>query len=189
MKKLSDILYKIILAVRRVGLEIFYKLRSLNLTLFRLSEYRSSDFARETGADYEAGVTETLVYGLYNRLRSDRIAIEILFHPEHPLNAHLRWRDSLIIHEIDSIALRDDRWVIGPDSAVWKEGLDLQEAVTQVLKDALGDRPGYRPFNAILLLNRNNIPTADRFEAELMPTFLLYDDDENRLEILKSFCR
>ena len=30
---------------------------------------------------------------------------------------------------------------------------------------------------------------ADRLEAELMPMFLLYDDTENRVEVLKTFCR
>ena len=189
MKKLAKIFYKIILAVCMVALAIFYTLRSVILTPFRLHEYRKSAFARETGADYEAGVTETLVYGLYNRLRSDRVAIEILSHPKHPLNAHLLWRDTLIIHEIDGIALRDGRWVIGPGSTSWKEGLDLQDAVAEVLEDVFDDRPGYRPSNAILLLNRNKIPAADRLEAELMPMFLLYDDTENRVEVLKTFCR
>jgi hypothetical protein len=189
MKKLFEFFHKIIPAVSEAAMAAFNTLLSVIQTAFLRSEYRGSAFARETGAAYEAGVTETLVYGLYTRLRSDRIPIEILFHPEHPLNAHLRWRDTLIIHEIDSIARRDGRWVIGPDSSVWKEGLDLQDAVAQVLKNALGDRPGYRPFNAVLLLNRNNIPAADRLEAELMPMFLLYDDDENRVEILRIFCR
>ena len=79
MKKLAKIFYKIILAVCMVALAIFYTLRSVILTPFRLLEYRKSAFARETG--------------------------------------------------------------------------------------------------------------ADRLEAELMPMFLLYDDTENRVEVLKTFCR
>ena len=189
MKKLAKIIYKIILAVCMVVMAIFYTLLSVIQTPFRLPEYRKSTFAQETGADYEAGVTETLVYRLYNRLRAARIAIEVLTHPKHPRQAHLLWKDTLIIHEIDSIALRNGRWVIGSGSPVWKEGLDLQDAVAEVLEDCLDDRPGYRPANAVLLLSRNNIPADDLLEAELMPMFLLYDDDENRVEVLKTFCR
>ena len=189
MKKLAKLFYKIILVVCMVVLSIFYTLCSIIMTPFRLHEYRKSAFAQETGTNYEAGITETLVYGLYTRLRSDRVAIEILSHPKHPLNSPLLWRDTVIIHEIDSIALRNGRWVIAPGSASWKEGLDLQDAVAEVLEDVFDDRPGYRPSNAILLLNRNNIPAADRLEAELMPMFLLYDDTENRVEVLKTFCR
>ena len=189
MKKLAKIFYKIILAVCMVALAIFYTLLSVIQTPFRLGEYRKSSFARETGAEYEAGVTDTLVYRLYNRLRTARIAIEVLCHPKHPRDAHLLWKDTLIIHEIDSIALRDGRWVIGSGSTAWKEGLDLQDAVAEVLEDVFDDRPGYQPTNAVLLTSRNNIPEADRLEAELMPMFLLYDDDENRVEVLKAFCR
>ena len=189
MKKLANIFHKVILAVCMVAMVVFYTLLSVIQTPFRLSEYRKSTFAQETGAEYEAGVTEALVYRLYNRLRAARISIEVLCHPKHPADAHLLWRDTLIIHEIDCVALRDGRWVIGSGSTAWKEGLDLQDAIAEVLEDVFDDRPGYQPANAVLLLSRNNIPAADPLEAELMPMFLLYDDDENRVEILKSFCR
>lgn len=189
MKKLAQTIWKIILAIGIVVMAVFYTLASVVMTPFRAAEYRKSRFARETGADYEAGVTETPVYTLYNRLRTAGIAIEALCHPKHARDAHLLWHNTLIIHEIDRVALRDDRWVIGSGSPVWKEGLDLRDAIAEVLEDVFDDRPGFTPENAVLLLDRRNIPAADRLEAELMPMFLLYEDEENRFEVLKTFCK
>lgn len=186
---MKNFFYKLFVGICVVPMAIFYTLLSVVQTPFRASEYRKSAFARDTGADYEAGVTETPVYKLYNRLRFSRIAIEVLTHPKHPRDAHLLWKDTLIIHEIDRVALRDGRWVIGSGSPVWKEGLDLKEAVAEVLEDVFDDRPGFRPGNAILLLDRNNIPAEDRLEAEAMPLFLLYEDEEDLVELLKTFCQ
>ena len=189
MKKLAQIVYKLMLGICVVAMTVFYTLAYAIVTPFRTAQYRKSHFARDTGAEYEDGVLKSPIFDLYNRLRSAGTAVEAVAHPKEPKNAHLLWRDTLIIHEIDRVALRDGRWVIGPGSASWKEGLDLQDAVAEVLGNALDDRPGYRPSNAILLLNRNKIPAPDRLEAELMPMFLLYDDTENRVEVLKTFCR
>lgn len=189
MKKLTQIFYKIIIGIGVVVMAVFYTLLSVIQTPFRASEYRKSRFARETGANYEAGVTESPAYHLYNRLRNAGIAVEVLCHPKHARDAHLLWHDTLIIHEIDRVALRDGRWVIGPGSPAWKEGLDLRDAIAEVLEDVFDDRPGYTPGNAVLLLDRRNIPAEDRLEAELMPMFLLYDDEENRFEVLKTFCK
>ena len=189
MKKLAQIVYKIILGICVAVMAVFYTLASVVMTPFRASEYRKSAFARESGADYQAGVTETLVYRLYNRLHDARVDVGIIAHPREPASAHLLWQDAVIIHEIEQVKLVDGRWVIGPGSPVWKEGLDLKEAVAQVLEGVVDDRPGFRPGNALLLVDRREIPEQDRLEAEAMPMFLLYDDEEDLYEVLRKFCQ
>lgn len=189
MKKLARILYKIILGICVGVMAVFYTLAAVVMTPFRASEYRKSAFGRESGAEYQAGVTETLVYRLYNRLRANGVAMEVIAHPREPASAHLLWQDAVIIHEIDRVKLADGRWVIGPGSPVWKEGLDLKEAVAEVLEDVFDDRPGFRPANALLLVDRREIPEQDRLEAEAMPMFLLYDDEEDLFEVLRKFCQ
>ena len=116
MKKLARILYKIILGVCVAVMAVFYTLASVVMTPFRTSEYRKSAFARESGAEYQAGVTATLVYRLYNRLRAAGVDVNIIAHPKEPATAHLLWQDAVIIHEIDRVRLADGRWVIGPGS-------------------------------------------------------------------------
>ena len=118
MKKLARILYKIFVGISVALMAVFYTLLSVIQTPFRAADYRKSTFAQETDAEYEAGVTETLVYKLYNRLRFARIGVEVVTHPKHPRDAHLLWRDTLLIHEIDRVALRENRWVIGSGSLV-----------------------------------------------------------------------
>ena len=189
MKKLAQIVYKIILGICVAVMAVFYTLASVVMTPFRASEYRKSAFGRESGAEYQAGVTETLVYRLYNRLRAAGVSVGIIAHPKEPASAHLLWQDAVIIHEIERVKLVDGRWVIGPGSPVWKEGLDLKDAVAQVLEDVVDDRPGFRPGNALLLVDRREIPEQDRMEAEAMPMFLLYDDEEDLFEVLRKFCQ
>ena len=189
MKKLARILYKIILGICVGVMAVFYTLASVVMTPFRASEYRKSAFGRESGAEYQAGVTETLVYRLYNRLRAAGVDVNIIAHPKEPVSAHLLWQDAVIIHEIERVKLVDGRWVIGSGSTVWKEGLDLKEAVAQVLEGVIDDRPGFRPGNALLLVDRREIPQQDRLEAEAMPMFLLYDDEEDLFEVLRKFCQ
>ena len=189
MKKLAQIVYKIILGVCVAVMAVFYTLASVVMTPFRASEYRKSAFARESGAAYQAGVTETLVYRLYNRLRAAGVNVNIIAHPKEPATAHLLWQDAVIIHEIDRVRLADGRWVIAPGSPVWKEGLDLKDAVAEVLESVVDDRPGFRPGNALLLVDRREIPEQDRLEAEAMPMFLLYDDEEDLYEVLRKFCK
>lgn len=189
MKKLARILYKIILGICVAVMAVFYTLASVVMTPFRAAEYRKSVFARESGAEYQAGVTETLVYRLYNRLRANGVAVGIIAHPKESASAHLLWQDAVIIHEIDRVKLVDGRWAIGPGSPVWKEGLDLRDAVAEVLEDVSDDRPGFRPGNALLLVDRREIPAQDRLEAEAMPMFLLYDDEEDLYDILRKFCQ
>ena len=189
MKKLAQIVYKIILGVCVAVMAVFYTLASVVMTPFRASEYRKSAFGRESGAAYQAGVTETLVYRLYNRLRANGVAMELIAHPKESASAHLLWQDAVIIHEIDRVKLADGRWVIGSGSPVWKEGLDLKDAVAEVLEDVVDDRPGFRPGNALLLVDRREIPEQDRLEAEAMPMFLLYDDEEDLYEVLRKFCQ
>lgn len=189
MKKLVQIVYKIILGVCVAVMAVFYTLASVVMTPFRASEYRKSAFARESGAAYQAGVTETLVFRLYNRLRAGGVAVEVIAHPRESASAHLLWQDAVIIHEIDRVKLVDGRWVIGSGSPVWKEGLDLKDAVAQVLEGVVDDRPGFRPGNALLLVDRREIPQQDRLEAEAMPMFLLYDDEEDLYEVLRKFCQ
>ena len=171
MKKLAQIVYKIILGVCVAVMAVFYTLASVVMTPFRASEYRKSAFGRESGAEYQAGVTETLVYRLYNRLRASGVAVELIAHPKESANAPLRWQAAVIIHEIDRVKLADGRWVVGPGSPVWKEGLDLRDAIAEVLEDVADDRPGFRPGNALLLVDRREIPQQDRLEAEAMPMF------------------
>ena len=189
MKKLAQIVYKIILGVCVAVMAVFYTLASVVMTPFRASEYRKSAFARESGAEYQAGVTETMVYRLYNRLRASGVAVELIAHPKESATAHLLWQDAVIIHEIDRVKLFEGRWVIGPGSPVWKEGLELKNAVAEVLEDVFDDRPGFRPGNALLLVDRREIPEQDRLEAEAMPMFLLYDDEEDLYEVLRKFCQ
>ena len=189
MKKLARILYKIILGICVGVMAVFYTLASVVMTPFRASEYRKSAFARESGAAYQAGVTETLVYRLYNRLRASGVVMEVIAHHKESASAHLLWQDAVIIHEIDRVKLADGRWVIGAGSPVWKEGLELKAAVAQVLEDVVDDRPGFRPGNALLLVDRRQIPERDRLEAEAMPMFLLYDDEEDLFEVLRKFCQ
>lgn len=189
MKKLVQIVYKIILGVCVAVMAVFYTLASVVMTPFRASEYRKSAFARESGAAYQAGVTETLVYRLYNRLRANGVAMELIAHPKESASAHLLWQDAVIIHEIDRVKLAEGRWVIGPGSPIWKEGLDLKDAVAEVLEGVVDDRPGFRPGNALLLVDRREIPEQDRLEAEAMPMFLLYDDEEDLYEVLRKFCQ
>ena len=71
---------------------------------------------------------------------------------------------------------------------MWKEGLDLRDAIAEVLEDVADDRPGFRPGNALLLVDRREIPQQDRLEAEAMPMFLLNDDEEDLFEVLRKFC-
>ena len=189
MKKLARILYKIILGICVGVMAVFYTLASVVMTPFRASEYRKSAFGRESGAAYQAGVTETLVFRLYNRLRANGVTVGIIAHPKESASAHLLWQDAVIIHEIDRVKLADGRWVIGSGSPVWKEGLDLKDAVAEVLEDVVDDRPGFRPGNALLLVDRREIPEQDRLEAEAMPMFLLYDDEEDLYEVLRKFCQ
>ena len=189
MKKLAQIVYKIILGVCVAVMAVFYTLASVVMTPFRASEYRKSAFARESGAAYQAGVTETLVYRLYNRLRANGVAMELIAHPKESASAHLLWQDAVIIHEIDRVTLAEGRWVIGPGSPIWKEGLDLKDAVAEVLEGVVDDRPGFRPGNALLLVDRREIPEQDRLEAEAMPMFLLYDDEEDLYVVLRKFCQ
>lgn len=189
MKKLVQILYRIIVYLCVGVMAVFYTLASVVMTPFRASKYRKSAFGRESGAAYQAGVTESLVYRLYNRLRAGGVAMEVIAHPKEPASAHLLWQDAVIIHEIDRVMLAEGRWVIGPGSPVWKEGLDLKDAVAQVLEDVVDDRPGFRPGNALLLVDRREIPERDRLEAEAMPMFLLYDDEEDLYEVLRKFCQ
>lgn len=185
---MKQFLYKLILGIGMVLMTVFYTLLSVFQTPFRASQYRKSAFARETNADYEAGVTESLVFRLYNRLRQAKVPLEAIAHPRHSASAHLYWKDTLLIHEIDRVALREGRWVIGPGSPVWKEGLELQAAIAEVLEDVFDDRPGLQIANAVLLLRRSSIPEADRLEAELMPLFLIYDDEEDLFSLLQRFC-
>ena len=189
MKKLARILYKIILGICVGVMAVFYTLASVVMTPFRASEYRKSAFGRESGADYQAGVPATLVYRLYNRRRANGVGMEVIALPREPASAHLLWQDAVIIHEIDRVKLADGRWVIGPGSPGWKEGLDLKDAVAEVLEDVFDDRPGFRPGNALLLVDRREIPEQDRLEAEAMPMFLLYDDEEDLYEVLRKFCQ
>ncbi len=189
MKKLAQIFYKLFLGIFVAVMAVFYTLASVVMTPFRAVQYRKTAFARDTGAEYEAGVTESAVFELYNRLRASGVPVETLAHPKHPRDAHLLWGDTLIIHEIDRLALREGRWVIGPGSPVWKEGMDLKDAIAEVLEDVFDDRPGFAPQNAVLLVERAQIASEARLEAELMPMFLLYDNEEERFEILRKYCK
>ena len=189
MKKLAQIVYKLMLGICVVAMTVFYTLAYAIVTPFRTAQYRKSHFARDTGAEYEDGVLKSPVFDLYNRLRSAGTPVEAVAHPKEPKDAHLLWHDTLIIHEIDRVALRGGRWVIGPGSPVWKEGLPLEDAIAEVLADVADDRPGFRPGNTVLLLDRTSISPEDRLEAELMPLFLLCDGEDGRFEILKKYCK
>ena len=167
MKKLAQIVYKIILGVCVAVMAVFYTLASVVMTPFRASEYRKSAFGRESGAAYQAGVTETLVFRLYNRLRANGVTVGIIAHPKESASAHLLWQDAVIIHEIDRVKLAEGRWVIGPGSPIWKEGLDLKDAVAEVLEGVVDDRPGFRPGNALLLVDRRGIPPGGRGHAHV----------------------
>ena len=57
MKKLVQILYRIIVYLCVGVMAVFYTLASVVVTPFRASEYRKSAFGRESGAAYQAGVT------------------------------------------------------------------------------------------------------------------------------------
>ena len=87
MKKLARILYKIILGICVGVMAVFYTLASVVMSPFRASEYRKSAFGRESGAEYQAGVTESLVYRLYNRLRANGVAVGIIAHPREIFTA------------------------------------------------------------------------------------------------------
>lgn len=185
MKKGLTVIKKIFLGIIVVLMAVFFTLLSVILTPFRLLRYRKSHFAVDSGADYAPGITDSPVYRLYNALRQENIPIGLVLNPKAPADAHLLWKDTLIIHEIDRVALRDGRWVIAPGSPVWKEGLDLQEAIAEVLDDVFDDRPGIDIADAVLLLDRRSAPA----EAKDAGLFLLYGSRDEQVQALRQFCR
>lgn len=185
MKKVLIVIKKIFLSIIVVLMAVFFTLLSVILTPFRLIRYRKSHFAVDSGADYAAGITDSPVYRLYNALRQENIPIGLVLNPKVPTDAHLLWKDTLIIHEIDRVALRGGRWVIGPGSPVWKEGLDLQEAIAEVLDDVFDDRPGIDIADAVVLLDRRSAPR----DAEDSALFLLYGSKDEQIRILRQFCK
>lgn len=185
MKKILTVIKKIFLSIIVVVMAVFFTLLSVILTPFRLIRYRKSHFAVDSGADYAPGITDSPVYRLYNALRQENIPIGLVLNPKAPADAHLLWKDTLIIHEIDRVAFREGRWVIAPGSPVWKEGLDLQEAIAEVLDDVFDDRPGIAITDAVLLLDRRSAPR----EAEDSGLFLLYGSREEQAQALRQFCK
>lgn len=188
MKKILYVIRNIFLGIGVVLMAIFYTLLSVVLTPFRALRYRKSHFARDTGANYDAEITHCQVYTLYNALREQNIPIEAVCHPRHPKDAHLVWKKTLVIHEFDSICFRGGRWVMGPDSDVWKDGLDLKEAIAEVLDDVFDDRPGFDLDDAVILIDRADVAPADLDRAARSPLFLLYSNDAEQLDILRRFC-
>lgn len=182
------IIQNILLAIGMVLMMFFYTLVSVVKTPFLALRYRKSPFARDTGAAYAAGITEQPVYQLYNALRERGIPIDAAAHPKAPTDAHLIWKGTLVIHEIDRVAFRDGQWFIGPGSPVWKEGLELKTAIAEVLDDVFDDRPGSTFDNAVLLLDRSGIAPDSLRRAEVTPLFLLYSDPEERQRVLAEYC-
>lgn len=182
------IIRNILLGVGVVLMTIFYTLLSVIRTPFLAAKYRKTPFARDTGAAYEAGITDCEVYRLYNALRERNIPIEIIAHPKHPQEAHLLWKNTLIIHEIDSLCRREGRWVIGPDSDVWKEGLSLKEAIAEILDHVFDDLPGMELEDARILIDRADIAPADLPSAEQSEILLPYSDEAEQLQLLSRLC-
>lgn len=183
------ILRNILLGIGVVLMTLFYTLVSVIQTPTRLLRYRKSDFAADTGAVYEGGITESPVYQLYNALRQQGIGIEAAAHPKHPMDAHLVWKNTLLIHEIDRLAFRNGTWVIGPGSPVWKEGLELKTAIAEVLDDVFDDCPGREFDDALVLMDRAGIAPDALGKAEASPFLLLYSDSGERLQVLADYCK
>ena len=128
------------------------------------------------------------MYRLFNALREQGIPIEVIAHPKHPADAHLRWKDALVIHEIDSIALKDGNWAIGTGSPVWKPGVELKDAIAEVLDDAFDDCPGCELDDAVILADRAAFAPEDVERAAASRLFLLYSGEEECLRVLRDYC-